>query len=521
MSQPQQPSQQKNSSAISQKFLDVVEWAGNKLPDPAFLFVLALVCTWIASKLLAPIQFSDLDPRSGQPIQVIDQLSPTSLADAMSNMVRTFVEFPPLGVVLVALLGVGVAEHTGFIQALLKAMLKLTPTWLLTPMLMLVAIMSHSAGDTGYVLIIPLGAVMFAAAGRHPLLGITAAFAGVSGGFSANFLPSSLDPLLQGFTQQAAQIIDPDISVNPLCNWGFMSASCAVIVAVGWYVTDRIIEPRLARLPIDTADASADSHANMHELQGAELRGLIAGLSLLVLGIGFLVWTALPLDSVWRSPNGELTARDAPLMKSIVPLIFLLFLVPGVAHGYASGSVKSHRDIVQGMTKSMGSISYYLVMAFFAAQFTAAFSQSNVGVLLAVKGAAWLAALNLPAQITIVGIIMLTAAVNLLIGSASAKWALLSPIFVPMLMTLGFSPELTQAAYRIGDSGTNIITPLMPYFPLVVVYAQKYVKNTGVGTMISLMLPYTIAFLLAWTILLVLYWGLGIPLGLQAGYTYP
>lgn len=525
MSKPQPPSQQttnKNlASASSQKFLDAVEWAGNKLPDPAFLFVLALVCTWIASKLLAPIQFSDLDPRSGQPIQVIDQLSPTSLADAMSNMVRTFVEFPPLGVVLVALLGVGVAEHTGFIQALLKAMLKLTPTWLLTPMLMLVAIMSHSAGDTGYVLIIPLGAVMFAAAGRHPLLGITAAFAGVSGGFSANFLPSSLDPLLQGFTQQAAQIIDPDISVNPLCNWGFMSASCAVIVAVGWYVTDRIIEPRLRRLPVDAPDTSTDSHTNMHELQGAELRGLIVGLSLLVVGIGFLAWSALPADSVWRSPNGELTARDAPLMKSIVPLIFLLFLIPGVAHGYASGTVKSHRDIVQGMTRSMGSISYYLVMAFFAAQFTAAFSQSNVGVLLAVKGAAWLAALNLPAQITIVGIILLTAAVNLLIGSASAKWALLSPIFVPMLMTLGFSPELTQAAYRIGDSGTNIVTPLMPYFPLVVVYAQKYVKSTGVGTMISLMLPYTIAFLFTWTILLVLYWGLGIPLGLQAGYAYP
>ena len=518
MSDSLQPSADVRPSRLGQKFLDTVEWAGNKLPDPAFLFLFALSLTWIASKLLAPVQFNDLDPRTGQPIQVIDQLSGLSLVEAMASMVKTFVEFPPLGVVLVALLGVGVAEHTGFIQALLKAMLKLTPKWLLTPMLLLVAIMSHSAGDTGYVLIIPLGAVMFAAAGRHPLLGITAAFAGVCGGFSANFLPSSLDPLLQGFTQKAAQIINPDVAVNPLCNWGFMSASCAVIVGVGWYVTDRIIEPRLRRLPIDGTDVDSK---HMHQIGGNEGRGLAAGLTALLVGIGLLTWTAWPVDSVWRASNGELTARDAPLMHSIVPMIFLLFLIPGVIHGYVAGTVKSHRDIVQAMTKSMNSISYYLVMAFFPAQFTQAFSKSNVGVLLAVKGAAWLAALSLPGQVTIIGIILLSAFVNLLIGSASAKWALLSPIFVPMLMTLGLSPELTQAAYRVGDSSTNIITPLMPYFPLVVVYAQKYVKQTGIGTMISLMLPYSIAFLLTWTVLLVVYWGLGLPLGLNAGYAYP
>ncbi len=207
-------------------------------------------------------------------------------------------------------------------------------------------------------------------------------------------------------------------------------------------------------------------------------------------------------------------------MKSLVPLIFLLFLVPGVVYGYVAGTVKNHRDIVQGMTKSMGSISYYMVMAFFASQFTAAFTQSNVGVLLAVKGANTLAALNMPPQVTILGIILLTAAVDLLIGSASAKWALLGPIFVPMLMSLGISAELTQAAYRIGDSTSNIITPLMPYFPLVVLYCQRYVKETGIGTLTSLMLPYSISFLVCWSLLLMLFWMLGIPLGLQAPYTY-
>lgn len=511
-------------SRLTQRFLNLVEWAGNKLPDPAFLFVLALVITWACSRFLAPLEFAELDPRSGKPIQVIDQTSGRALVDFLANLVKTFVEFPPLGVVLVALLGVGVAEHTGFIQTSLKAMLRLTPTWLLTPMLLLVAIMSHSAGDTGYVLIIPLGAVMFAAAGRHPLLGLTTAFAGVSGGFSANFLPSSLDPLLQGFTEKAAQIYDPAAQVNPLCNLWFMTASCLVIVGVGWYVTDRIIEPRLRRMPVDTV---TDDVSGMNRLESKELRALSAALLVLLAGAALLVYVAIPSDSPFRPPStdpavvGKLTDRDAPLMKSIVPLIFVLFLIPGVVYGYVAGTVRGHRDIVQGMTKSMGTISYYLVMAFFAAQFTAAFANSNVGVLVAVKGAAWLAAMKLPGQATIIGIILLTTVVNLLIGSASAKWALLSPIFVPMLMTLGLSPELTQAAYRIGDSGTNIVTPLMPYFPLVVVYAQRYVKNTGVGTLISLMLPYSIAFLFAWTVLLMGYWSLGLPLGLNAGYSYP
>jgi aminobenzoyl-glutamate transport protein len=532
-------------AGLTQRFLNVVEWAGNKLPDPAFLFVLALLTVWLSSKWLAPNEFSEVDPRTGVAIKVVDQLSGKAFADFLANMVKTFVEFPPLGVVLVALLGVGVAEHTGFIQAMLKGMLKLTPTWLLTPMLVLVALLSHSAGDTGYVLIIPLGAVMFSAAGRHPVLGITAAFAGVSGGFSANFLPSSLDPLLQGFTQKAAQIIDPAAEVNPLCNYWFMTASSILIVGVGWYVTDRIIEPRLRKMPVDGV---GDDGASMQGLTAREVRGLWFGLGLLALGLIALAVAAWPNDSPLRAdvapatgsggaavaadpatvatsdaattPVRSLTSKDAPMMKAIVPLIFVLFLLPGIAYGYAAGTVKSHRDVVQGMTKSMGSINYYLVMAFFAAQFTAAFSNSNIGVLLAVKGANTLAAMQMPSQVTIVGIILLTTGVNLLIGSASAKWALLSPIFVPMLMTLGLSPELTQAAYRIGDSSTNIITPLMPYFPLVVVYAQKYVKNTGIGTLISLMLPYSVAFLVAWTVLLMFWWGLGLPLGLQAGYTY-
>ncbi len=516
MSQPPGPSATPDSRT-SLSFLDGVEWIGNKLPDPAFLFVLALFITWGASAWLAPIEFSELDPRTKQPIQVVSQLTAHSLVSFLANMVKTFVEFPPLGLVLVSMLGVGVAEHTGFIPAILKSLLRVTPRRFLTPMLLLVGILSHSIGDPGFVLVIPMGAVMYAAAGRHPLLGITTAFAGVGGGFSANFLPSGLDPLLQGFTQKAAQIIDPDIVVNPLCNWGFMSASCLVIIGVGWYVSDCIIEPRLERLAVD--GEATDTTTVIH-LEPREMRGLVAGVAVLVAGLIALAWSAWPSDSPWRTPEGSLVGRDVPLMKSLVPLIFLLFLLPGVVYGYVARTVRSHRNIVQGMTKSMHAISYYLVMAFFASQFTAAFTQSNVGVLLAVKGASALAAWKLPPQLTILGIILLTAAVDLLIGSASAKWALLGPIFVPMLMSLGISAELTQAAYRIGDSTSNIITPLMPYFPLVVVYGQRYVKNTGIGTLTSLMLPYSLSFLVAWSALLMLFWTLGIPLGLQAPYNY-
>ena len=506
------------TSALSQRFLDVIEWLGNKLPDPAFLFLIALVVTWGLSYPLSQISFTELDPRSGSAIEVKNQLSGTAMVDSLRNMVKTFIDFPPLGLVIVALLGVGVAEQAGFVQAGLKSLLRITPRRFLTPMLLLVAILSHAVGDSGYVLIIPLGAVMFAAAGRHPVLGITTAFAGISGGFSASFLPASIDPLLQGFTQNAARMIDPSWSVNPLCNWYFMGLSSIAIVAVGWYVADCVVEPRLRQIPVDD---EVHEVASMEQMHRSEWMGLIAGTAVLIACLGLLAVCSAPGTSPFRAPNGRLVDKDSPLMQSLVPLIFLLFLLPGMVYGFVSGTFKSHRDVVQAMSTSMGSINYYVVMAFFASQFTAAFTNSNVGVLLAVKGANALAALQLPPQITIVGLIGLTATVNLLIGSASAKWAILSPIFVPMLMSLGLSPELTQAAYRVGDSSTNIITPLMPYFPLVVVFAQRYVKGLGIGTLVSLMLPYSMAFLATWTVLLLVYWAVGLPLGLEAGYTYP
>lgn len=498
--------------------LDAVERIGNRLPDPAVLFAVLLVLVMGISAWLSGYAFDQIDPRSGAPIVIRNMLQGDNLAAFFSQMVATFVGFHPLGVVLVAMLGIGVADHAGFIQAGLKALLAVTARRLLTPMLIVVAIVSHTAADAGYVLVIPLGGVIFMAAGRHPLAGIAAAFAGVSGGFSANFVPSGLDPLLAGLTQAAAQLLDPAITINPLNNWFFTMSSSLLVVVVGWYLTDRVIEPRLAGTAVDGELASEAPHG---ELTGRERRALRWALGSIVASLGLLVATAWPAGSPWRGPEGALTAVSAPLMQAIVPLIFVLFLVPGVVYGYASGRFSSHRDVIEGMSKSMSSMGYYLVMAFFAAQFIAAFGQSGLGVLLALEGADWLRSSGLPGGATLTGIVLLTAFVNLLVGSASAKWALIAPVFVPMLMQVGLSPDLTQAAYRVGDSTTNIVTPLMPYFPLVVLFCRQYVQGTGIGTVVALMLPYSVALLVLWTVYLLAYWMVGVPLGLGASYAYP
>ncbi len=506
--------------------LDVVERVGNKLPDPAVLFLLLMVVTWLVSWWLSGVSFEALDPRTGQPIQVKNLLEGSALTAFAAAMVNTFVTFPPLGVVLVAMLGLGVAEHTGFISAALRAALSVTPRMLLTPALIGVGILSHIAVDAGYVLVIPLGAVIFYAAGRHPLAGIAAAFAGVSGGFSATMgIPSSLDPLLSGLTQTAAQLTDPTVTINPLNNFFFTTASSVLIMLVGWFLTDKVIEPRLRGTAID---GDPSQMPKLDPLTEAEKTGLFRAAVAMGITATLFLLSVLPAGSPWRAPEGtpllpgqsDLLVAAAPLMQSIVPLIFIFFLVPGVVYGMASGSVKNHRDVVQGMAKAMSGMGYYIVMAFFCAQFIWAFGQSNLGALIAVEGASGLRALGLPISVTLIGIILLTASVNLLIGSASAKWALISAIMVPMLMELGVSPDLTQAAYRVGDSTTNIITPLLPYFPLIVVFCQRYVKSAGIGTLLALMLPFSVTLLITWTAFLLGFWALDLPLGFGASYEY-
>ncbi len=499
-------------------FLGAVERIGNKLPDPAVLFIALLFIVWVLSWLLSYITFSYIDPRTGAPIEVANQLTGSALTAFMTGFVTNFVTFGPIGTVLVAMLGIGVAEHSGFITTGIRALLNVTAKWLLTPMVILVGIMSHSAVDAGYVLVIPIGGVIFYAAGRHPLAGIAAAFAGVSGGFSANFLPAALDPLLQGLTQGGAQLLDPTIEVNTLNNYFFTATSSFLIIGLGWWITDRIVEPRVSDVEID---GNAEDLPELHDLKPEERRGLRWALFAMLLGIVILIATLVPETSPWRDANGELVTFQAPIMRSIVALIFFLFLIPGIVFGYVAGTMKGIKDVIDGMSHSMQTMANNLVIMFFIAQFVYSFGASNLGTLLALAGAEALKSLENFPSILIVGIVLLTGFVNLFVGSASAKWGLLAPIFVPMLMSLGVSPDLTQAAYRVGDSSTNIITPLMPYFPLVVVYCQRYVKNTGIGTLAAMMLPYTLWFITTWTVFLLLYYAAGIPLGFAASYTYP
>lgn len=514
-----------------QRLLDLIEVAGNRLPDPAVLFALCLGATLLLSKLLAGVDFGLVDPRTvsaanpdGSPLRVLDQLAPPALAAFLAGSVRAFTDFPPLGIVLVALLGVGIAEAAGFVDACLKALMGVTPRRLLAPVVVLAGLLSHTAADSGYVLVVPMGAVLFSAAGRHPLAGIAAAFAGVGGGFAANPLPCGIDPMLAGITAAGAALLDPAHAVNPLCNYFFTATSSALIVALGWWLTDRVVEPRLAGLAVDGDPADMPQ---LHPLEPRERRAMWMGLGAgALLALALLLW-ALPADSALRAPDGSLTRGSgaagpgAPLIDSIVPLIFLLFAVPGLVHGYASGRFTGHRDVIRGMSRAMGTMAYYIVLVFFAALFIKAFNQSNLGPLLALEGAATLRAAGAGHGPTLAGLILVATTVNLVIGSCSAKWTLLAPIFVPMLMGLGLSPELTQAAYRVGGSCTNVITPMNPYFPLVVVFCQRYVKGAGVGTVAAMMLPYCLTFLVAWTGFLLAWWGLGLPLGVEAGFAWP
>jgi aminobenzoyl-glutamate transport protein len=512
------------------RVLDGIERLGNRLPDPALLFVFGLLTTWLVSKALVGVTFSEIDPRTitperpgGAPVQIVDLLTAKSLATFLGGMVKTFTDFHPLGVVLVAMLGVGVAERTGFITAGLKALLYLTPKRLLTPMLILCGLLSHTASDAGYVLVIPMGGVLFQAAGRHPLVGVAVAFASVSGGFGANPLVSALDPLLAGITQASGRVLDAQLVVSPLSNYYFTATSSLVIILAGWLLTDKFIEPRLSRVKVDGDEAGAPA---LDLLGVREKRGLWSALAVLALLVVAVVAWAAPLDSALRSPAPESSLiksgpTGAPLMNGIVPLIFFAFVLPSVVYGVVAGTVKTHHDVFAGMTKAMSNMGGYLVMVFFAALFIDAFNRSNLGALLALKGASFLRDVGATAGVTVLGVIFISAIIDLLVGSASAKWALLSPILVPMSMSLGVAPELTQAGYRIGDSCVNIVTPMMPYFPLVVVFCRRYVKSSGIGTLVALMLPYSIVFLLAWTAYLLLYWALGLPLGPGSVYTYP
>ena len=518
-----------------------VERTGNKLPDPVFIFFYLIIALVLFSVVAAMSGISAMHPTAldevtgnAQRIEAISLLSPENIQRLWVEMPTTFTHFHPLGYVLVVMLGAGVAERSGFFAAGMSKAVKSAPKTMLTPVVALVAMIGNHAADAGYVVLIPLAGILFAAAGRHPLAGIAAAFAGVSGGFSANISPGQLDALLFGITEEAvaASALDPSWTANIAGNWFFISVMTVVYLPIIWYVTDKIIEPRLgpwtggATAGRSADDASPDPAGETGELASRGLRH--AGLAaLFVVGLWLLMVFApgTPLIDeaaceAIADADCSIHAQLAPLYRSLVAAFFLLFLLTGWAYGRATGSIKNHRDLVEMMAESMKDMGYYLVLAFAAAHFVAMFGWSNLGLISAVHGAAAIDSTGLPLPIVLGLMVVFTGLLNLFVGSASAKWALLAPILVPMLMLLGISPEGATAAYRVGDSATNIITPLMVYFPLILVFAQRWQKDFGLGSLTAMMLPYSIWLMVSGTMLIVLWFYLGIPLGPDAPVGY-
>jgi aminobenzoyl-glutamate transport protein len=507
------------------KFLAVIEKVGNALPHPATLFAIFALLVVLLSWVFSLFDIVVTHPGTGKDIAPFSLLSVEGLHMMLTKMVTNFTSFAPLGTVLVSLLGIGIAEGSGLIGTSLRLIVLASPPRLLTFVIVFAGVLSNTASEVGYVLLVPLAAIIFLAAGRNPLAGLAAAFAGVSGGYSANLLLGTIDPLLAGLSEEAARIIDPNYLVNPAANYYFMFYSTFLVAILGTWVTEKIVVPRLG---VYTGDEKASA---VGKLDTAEKRGLKFAMWTSLIFILILLWSLMTKFSIsipftdhqlfsFKIPGGGFM-RDpitggvlkSPFMNSIVAFIFLGAGVAGIAYGIGAGTYKNDSDVIKGMSKAMETLGSYIVLVFFAAQFVAYFNWTNLGLITAVKGAEFLQSTGWGAIPLMISFILVSATINLVMGSASAKWAIMAPVFIPMFMLLGYSPEFTQLAYRIGDSVTNIISPMMSYFALIIAFIQRYDKKAGIGTVVSTMLPYSIVFLIGWTILLIVWILFGWPIG--------
>jgi aminobenzoyl-glutamate transport protein len=495
------------------RLLHVIERAGNALPHPVSIFVILACIVIVLSSIGSWAQLSVIHPGTGKTITVVNLLSVEGLHRILTNTVTNFTGFAPLGTVLVAMIGIGIAEYSGLISALMRLLVLSAPRNLLTMVVVFAGIMSNVASEIGYVLLVPLSAMIFLAVGRHPVAGLAAGFAGVSGGYSANLLLGTIDPLLAGLSTEAAKIIDPTYVVNPAANYFFLFVSTFLLVGIGTFVTEKIVIPRLGPY---TGDEKSEE---LTRLTRQEKRGLIYALITATL-LGLIIFAGLfPENGFFRRADGDVL--HSPFMTGIVTFLFVSAFATGLAYGVGAGTMKKESDAIKGMGKSIETLGGYIVIVFFAAQFVAYFNWTNLGLILAVKGAEGLRSLGLGPIPLMITFIFVAATINMLMGSASAKWALMAPVFIPMFMLLGYTPEFTQAAYRIGDSVTNIISPTMSYFAFIIALLQRYDKQAGMGTLIATMIPYTVFFLIGWSILFVVWIVFDIPLGPGAGLYLP
>lgn len=512
--------QKTEKKTFLQKFLDFVEIGGNKLPHPVTLFAMLCVVVAIISAIAAGMGLSveaDILNRATNEIETtvvsaVSLLNGEGFKYMLENAVTNFTGFAPLGVVLVGMLGIGIAESSGYIGTLLKKVVSITPSKLIVPTVVFLGIMSNMASDAGYVILIPLGALIFMAYGRHPLAGIAAAFAGVSGGFSANLLIGTIDPMLAGITNEAAHIIDPTVNISPMANYLFMFASTFLITILGTIVTTKIIEPRLGKY-----EGSSVQDSDLQNLSDKEKKAMtVANITFVAMVVGVIILIAMP-NSFLRNLEADSFLNsiidNSTFMNGLIPIVAILFFVPSVVYGKIAGTVKNEKEVAAHMGKAMSSMGGYLCLAFVASQFISYFNYTNLGTIIAVSGAEILQSANIGAIPLLIGFILITAFINLFMGSASAKWAIMAPVFIPMFIKLNIDPAIVQTAYRIADSSTNLISPLMSYFAMIIVFTQVYDKKAGIGTITSLMLPYSMTFLIAWSIMFILWMVAGIPFG--------
>ena len=489
-----------------------VEKVGNALPHPAALFGIFGLITLLVSLIGSYLQWEGVNPGSGETVRIVNLLSRDGLHRILLEMVDAYTGFAPLGIVMVAMLGIGIAESSGLIKAAINLLLVKAPANSITFLIVFTGILSNIASDLGYILIIPLAGIIFHSLGRHPIAGMAAAFAGVSGGFSANLLIGTIDPLLAGLSTEAARIIDPEYYVMPTANYYFMAVSTFAIAFAGTWVTKAIVEPRLGKYTGNVPQEEI-TILKPEERKGLIWTGFVFFLFMLIIALG-----VIPENGILRGNDG--TILHSPVLKGFISVLFIIAGTCGVVYGYVSGTFKKHEDVITGMNSSFKGLIAFLVLVFFASQFVAWFKWSNLGIMIAIKGAAFLQTADLGLIPLVLLFIVISGIINMFMGSASAKWAIMGPVFIPMFMLLGYSPELSQAVYRIGDSVTNLISPMMSFFALIIVYFEKYDSKSGIGSLIATMLPYSIAFFIVWSLLIIVWILLGLPLGPEAGLYY-
>ncbi|MCT1802831.1 MAG: AbgT family transporter [Kocuria sp.] len=506
--------------------LSVVEVLGNKLPDPFWLFVILAGIVVALSSLMANLGVTAVNPADGEEVAIQNLLTSEGAQRMLGEAVENFATFPPLGVVITVLLGVAVAERTGLINTAVKLVVSRVSAGWLTFVLALAGVTGSIASDAIVVVLIPLGAAAFKAAGRSAVLGAVIAFVSSSAGFNASLLVNLTDPLLGGITQSAAQLVDPEYTVSPIANY-FFSAASAVVLALTITLVSELVLTKLAKRfethelsedeASDRAEQSSGDEAatmtseNLTVTSKREIKGLYA--ALVALAIGLAIYFTLMFMPNTPFPGEDGTPLTSVLISGVAVPIALLFFLCGAVYGWVAGTLKNFSEIPSMMASAITQVAPLIVLFFAASQFIAWFGWSNMGTVLAIKGSEFLGDAGVPTVVLFAGLVLIVAVLNILITSGSAQWTLTAPVVVPMFMYLSIPPETTQMLFRIGDSPSNVVSPLNPFFAMTLGFMQRWYPKAGIGTLMSLTIPVSIAMLVVWFLFFLAWWGLGIPLG--------